>query len=233
MKLSNVWNRLRGPKNVRQRVAIAPSAPAEVESFEARQLLSASALFIPATGELNIELNSNDNVRVSSVNGSVLIEVGANGGAYAPLTSIGTVASSSVLSLVVLGGDDANVIDLNGVTAAAFTALTSTSIDAANGNDTIVTGTGDDLVAGGDGNDQVNAGNGNDTITGGDGNDSILGGGGADVIFGDDGDDYLDGQGGTDTIASGQGIDVIVDPVSEIDEKFVLSAAVLLALQGN
>ena len=210
MKLSNVWNRLRGPKNVRQRVAIAPSAPAEVESFEARQLLSASALFIPATGELNIELNSNDNVRVSSVNGSVLIEVGANGGAYAPLTSIGTVASSSVLSLVVLGGDDANVIDLNSVTAAAFTALTSTSVDAANGNDTIV-GSPDlrDNINGGHGEDTISGQGGNDSILGGDGNDVITGGTGDDTINSGDGNDSVDGNDGNDVVSLGNGQDTL------------------------
>jgi Ca2+-binding RTX toxin-like protein len=107
------------------------------------------------------------------------------------------------------------------------------TVNGGDGNDTITALDGNDLIAGGDGHDRINAGNGNDTIIGGDGNDSIQGGGGADVILGGNGDDYIDGQGGTDTIATGQGIDIIVDLDSEIDERFVLSAAVLLALQGN
>ena len=53
------------------------------------------------------------------------------------------------------------------------------------------------------------------------------------MILGGDGDDYIDGQGGTDIIAGGQGLDTIVDPVAEIDERYVLSAAVLLALKAD
>lgn len=235
MKLSNVWNRLRGQGDVRKQAAVAPSAPAQVESFEARQLLSALALFIPATGELNLELNSSDRVRVSSSNGAVLIEVAANGSAYVPVSSIGTVPSSTIVSIVVLGGDDQNTIDLNGVTAAAFTSLTSISVDAANGNDTINGSDGNDSISGGTGNDSITAGDGddgNDRINAGgsDGNDTTLGGGGNDVILG--GDDVIDGQAGSDTVAGNQGIDVIADPASEIDENFVLSAALLTALEA-
>ena len=46
------------------------------------------------------------------------------------------------------------------------------------------------------------------------------------------GEDVIDGQGGSDTVAGNQGIDVIADPASEIDENFVLSAALLTALEA-
>ena len=210
MKLSNVWNRLRGQDVRRKRVALPFTAAAQVESMEARQMLYASALFIPSTGELNIELNSSDSVRVSSANGAVLIEVSANGSAYTPLSSIGTIASSSVLSLVVLGGDDANTIDLNGVTAAAFTSLTSISVDAANGQDTVI-GSPDfaDSINGGHGEDTISGQGGNDTIVGGDGNDLISGGTGNDSINSGDGDDSVSGDDGDDTILAGNGQDTI------------------------
>ncbi|HLQ45451.1 MAG TPA: hypothetical protein VK137_12020, partial [Planctomycetaceae bacterium] len=60
--------------------------------------------------------------------------------------------------------------------------------------------------------------------------DSIQGGGGQDIILGGDGDDSINGQGGTDTIAGQQGNDILIDPVEEIHETFVLSSSVLVIL---
>ncbi len=210
MKLSKVWNSLRGVGTSRKQAATAQRVSAHVESMEARQLLSAASLFIPATGELNIQLNSNDNVRVSSVGGAVVVEIGANGGPLTPLTSLGTVASANVISIVVLGGDDANTIDLNGVTAAGFPALTSISVDAANGHDTII-GSPDlaDNIIGGHGDDTISSQGGNDTISGGDGNDLISGGTGNDSINSGDGDDVVNGEDGDDVVTLGNGQDTL------------------------
>lgn len=108
----------------------------------------------------------------------------------------------------------------------------SDTVNAGDGHDTIIATDGLDVLNGGDGNDQINAGGGNDVISGGDGNDTLLGGGGNDVILGGDGEDQINGQGGTDTVAGNQGIDTIADPASEIDETFVLSAALLTALEA-
>ena len=52
------------------------------------------------------------------------------------------------------------------------------------------------------------------------------------MILGEDGDDTIDGQGGTDTVAGGQGIDVIADPAAEINELFLLSAALRTILDA-
>ena len=52
------------------------------------------------------------------------------------------------------------------------------------------------------------------------------------ALLGGDGDDFIDGQTGSDTVAGNQGIDVIADPVSEIDELFTLSAAILTLLEA-
>gem|GEM_PF-486432 len=185
-----------------------PAAQAEV--MEPRQLLSSSGLFIAATGELNLFLGSKDNVRVSSVAGSVLVETSEGTGSYSPLLSFGSVTSASVQSLVIVGGDDANTIDLTGVTAAAFTALTSISVDAANGHDSII-GSLDlaDSIIGGHGNDTINGQGGHDSIIGGDGNDSIIGGVGNDSIIGGDGQDIITGDAGNDSIDAGNGNDTI------------------------
>ena len=101
-------------------------------------MLTVSALFIPATGELNIQCDSSDSVRVNAVAGNVLIEKSLSCGPFTLITSIGTVPASSVLSIVILGGDDANMIDLNGETAAAFTGLPTITVDRANGHDTLI-----------------------------------------------------------------------------------------------
>ena len=113
--------------------------------LEPRQLLSATSttgLFIPATGELNLQLGSQENVRISSQSGRVLIETATDTatttGVYSPVTSVGTITSANVKSIVIIGGDEKNTIDLNGVTAAAFTALTAIIVDAGNGDDTII-----------------------------------------------------------------------------------------------
>ncbi len=113
------------------------------------------------------------------------------------------------------------------------------SIVGHDGNDTLSGGDGDDTVDGGNGNDLLGGGIGEDVLTGaagtdtlpgGDGTDTMAGGAGRDVLLGDEGDDSINGQGGTDTINPGEGSDNVLDPVSEIDTNFTLSAALLAAL---
>jgi Ca2+-binding RTX toxin-like protein len=188
------------------------SAPlaTNVELMEVRQLLAASALFIPASGELNVQLGSQENVRISAPQGAVLIEISTGSGPYAPLSSTGTILAANVRSLVILGGDEANTIDLNGVTASAFSSLTSIQVDGANGHDTII-GSPDfaDSLTGGHGHDTILGQGGNDTIVGGDGNDSIDGGSGEDSLRGGDGHDLIQGGLGNDRVESGDGNDTV------------------------
>ena len=192
---------------------------AQAEVMEPRQLLSGSGLFIPATGELNLQLGSLENVRVSTQNGAVLVETSTGSGSYSPLISLGTVQAASVQSLVVVGGDDANTIDLIGVTSFDFTSLTSIEVDAGNGHDrvigtpnfgdSIIGGHGHDTIDGHGGNDTINGGDGDDSITGGTGNDSINSGDGQDSVAGEIGDDTIDAGDGDDTISGGVGNDSI------------------------
>ncbi len=104
------------------------------------------------------------------------------------------------------------------------------TINGGDGDDTLDAGIGNDLIGGGNGDDLMNGAAGNDTLTGGDGNDTLAGGAGRDVLLGDEGDDSLNGQGSTDIINPGEGSDTVLDPISEIDMTFVLSAALLAAL---
>ena len=76
-------------------------------------------------------------------------------------------------------------------------------------------------------------GNGDDVIQGHGGNDEITGGNGRDDLFGEAGDDSINGQGATDTVAGNQGLDVIDDPIAEIDESFVLPDDILAILNAT
>ena len=145
--------------------------------------MSASALFI--AGELNVSLGPTDDVVISDnpvSAGNVLVLLNGR-----PVTNITTVASSSVTKIIVNGGDDANLIDLTGVTGAAFNnPALSIVVNAGNGSDTLL-GSSDlaDSLDGGDGDDSIDGGIGNDVVSGGLGNDLVSGGNNNDTVFGD------------------------------------------------
>ncbi len=107
------------------------------------------------------------------------------------------------------------------------------TVNGGDGDDVISGQDGNDLLAGGDGDDTVSGASGNDTISGGDGDDFLFGGGGGDIVLGDQGDDQVNGQGATNTIAGGQGDDTLLGAVSDINESFVLSAALMTALNAT
>lgn len=194
--------------NLSARRRTQTAAPAEV--VEARVLLSTSALFLEATGELNIQVGTEDSIRVDSIGGAVRIAAAAPGQNYANVNNFGFVPATSVQSIVIVGGDEANTIDLDGVTSAAFSTLSLISVDAANGHDTII-GSPDfsESLNGGHGNDTILGQAGDDTLIGGDGNDSIVGDLGNDSIRGGDGQDSITGDEGNDSIESGDGLDTV------------------------
>lgn len=205
----------------RKRVSPNASTPrVGVESMESRQLLSISALFIQETGELNIQLDSDDNVRVgSSATGNVQIEVGVGTGSYASSDVLGVRPAADVRSIVILGGDNQNVINLNGVTSSVFTNLQAIEVDGANGNDSIVGsfdiadslsgGNGEDTITGQGGNDTLIGGDGDDVISAGLGDDSIRSGDGNDAVTSDAGNDVIDAGNGDDTVSTGEGNDSV------------------------
>ncbi len=184
--------------------------------MEDRSLLSVAALFV--NGELFVSSDGGDSIaiRQDSTNGRV--QILANGGV---LGTAPNVATSAVTSIVVKGGDDANVIDLSQVTGTTYPSLTPTGIkvDGGNGNDTItgspthasslLGGDGADTLLGGTGGDTLDGGNGTDSIDGGDGNDSLIGGDGSDTINGGIGNDTISGGNHSDSINGGDGNDSI------------------------
>ena len=76
-------------------------------------------------------------------------------------------------------------------------------------NDTIQTGSGDDVLLGNWGNDSMLAGAGNDIINAGTGADSAFGGSGDDIINLEQGNDLGYGGVGADTVNAGDGNDVV------------------------
>jgi len=127
-------------------------------------------------GALTVSSDAADPITITSAGGNVKIN-GADPGS-------GAVASNAITSITVTGGPGANVIDLAGVTAAAYPAVTAVTVSGAAGEDTITGSELADRLIGGDNNDDVSGGPGNDTI----------------VWNGGDDDDINDGEAGTDTI---------------------------------
>ncbi|MDA0285033.1 MAG: calcium-binding protein, partial [Planctomycetota bacterium] len=216
MLLSNIWKirrQLRG-KQSRRRIS-GSNQTAQV--LEERTYLSASTLF--ANGELSIvieEGNDSVAVRTNPANPSQ-VQVLVNN---QPDTSLPAILASQVERLTIVGSDTENLIDLTGVTTAAFTFVDSgtgdplqISVDGDNGDDTIIASDGfDATLNGGHGNDviTVSSGRGNLTILGDDGNDTITGGLGNDTIISGDGNDVVDGGTGDDSILAGNGADSVL-----------------------
>lgn len=195
--------------NRRRTSGTSRTLPQSAESLENRSLLSATVLVIGT--ELNISLVRDEAVRISSLAGNLVVQTGTSGGVLTPNANIGSTSSSAIQTIVITGGDEGNDIDLNGVFAVDFTSLTSISVNAGNGHDTL-TGSPDfaDSLFGQDGNDSIIGQGGNDTLEGGDGSDTISGGTGTDTINGGDGSDSIDGGDGADSISAGNGSDNVI-----------------------
>lgn len=193
-------------------------APRQTEKLEQRTLLTVSSLFV-ANG-LIIESTGTDNITVD-VDVLSNVRVTVNG---SPDLTLPVIPASVLQSLLILGSDSDNVIDVSGVTAAAFTfadpvtgAGLSIEIDADDGDDTIISsldiatnidaGDGDDTVTAGNAGDTIDAGDGDDSIIGGAGNDGIIAGDGQDTVVGNAGNDTVDGGNGNDSINGNAGLD--------------------------
>src|SRR5262245_331081 len=82
--------------------------------------------------------------------------------------------------------------------------------DSSDGNDSIRSGAGDDLIFGNGGNDTIRDAGGNNTVVAGAGNDSIqCTTAGTDIILANEGDDTVGSASGQDTVVGGLGNDQI------------------------
>jgi Ca2+-binding RTX toxin-like protein len=78
------------------------------------------------------------------------------------------------------------------------------SIVSGSGDDVIAALASDDIVRGGIGDDEIDGGDGADSLFGGTDVDNLIGGTGNDQMFGEDGDDLLLGQAGNDLLYGGE-----------------------------
>jgi Ca2+-binding RTX toxin-like protein len=193
------------------------------QQLEQRTLLAATALVIGT--ELTVLTDADEAVTVQANTTSGNAEVLIDG---VVLASGSIVPAGSLTSLDIVSGSGNNQIDLSGITAGVFTSLASITVDAGDGEDSIIGaadvasalsgGDGNDSITGGsaaetlmgnDGDDTIDGGDGSDDINAGDGDDSVTAGAGDDTIIGDDGDDTVFGGDGDDSIIANNGADSI------------------------
>ena len=88
------------------------------------------------------------------------------------------------------------------------------TLDGGAGDDTLMGFMGHDTLIGGEGDDILSGMRGKDNLYGGEGDDLLKGGNGRDRLDGGAGDDELRGGGGTDTLTGGAGNDTFVQDFS-------------------
>lgn len=156
-----------------------------------------------SAGVLSVTGDNADNTITISRNAAGTILV--NGGAIAVTGGTPTVATTSLIRVFGLGGND--VLTLSEVNGA----LPKANLFGGQGNDTLTGGSGADQLFGEAGNDTLLGKGGNDFLFGGTENDTLTGGDADDQAFGQGGDDRMiwnpgddtdlnEGAGGTDTV---------------------------------
>ncbi|MCA6125153.1 hypothetical protein J6500_25130 [Bradyrhizobium sp. WSM 1704] len=132
-----------------------------------------------------VTVNGNDTanqITVSQIGANVVVS-----GLTADVTTIGQEGANDTLAINALGGNDA--INASALPAGQF----HLTIDAGDGDDSVIGSSGADVIIGGNGNDTVTGGRGDDTALLGAGNDTYIWNPG-------DGSDVVEGQVDTDTL---------------------------------
>jgi Ca2+-binding RTX toxin-like protein len=189
------------PSKWKSSISIAGVAAAAALAFPG--IANAAVNANVAGGVLTVTGDGNDAITIScDTDGDVTV---ANTVVPLPETACATITAINVT-----GGDGANVITLTGVTDAAYSALTKTTIDA---------GAGSDQIFGSERVDEMHGGTGADQIIG-DDNPA----GTRDVFEGDAGDDLLIWRGGEDddTMNGGDGADSIQVNGAGVAEAFTV-----------
>ena len=172
---------------------LAPGRLAGLTAFAAAGLLalpgvaSATVTTNLTAGQLSITSDAADPITVTCVAGKVEVN---------NLGIPGNPDCSAITGIGVTGDPGANAINLAGVDPAAYTALTSVSVDGGAGADTINGSQLADVLKGGTGNDRIigddNPGGTRDDMRGEDGDDTLVWNPGDD-------DDINEGGAGSDT----------------------------------
>lgn len=143
-----------------------------------------------------------------------------NGGAVPVTGGVATVANTTLIRIIGLGGDDVlRLDDGNGPMPPA-------NLLGGDGDDTLTGSAAADVLEGGPGNDTLYGGAGNDRLLGGPGNDTLVGGIGIDEILGEKGDDQIiwNPGDGSDIIDGDSGKDTLIFNGANIGEMIDLSA---------
>ena len=127
-------------------------------------------------------------------------------------TIVGSIGSDTID-----GGSGTDLLDLSEIFKTGVTVnLKAGTADFGGGDtahitsiETVLGGSGDDLIAGSNAANELSGNGGADTLNGLGGNDMLNGGDGEDLIQGGGGNDTLDGGGGADTLRGGAGADVL------------------------
>ncbi|MGI9659173.1 MAG: calcium-binding protein [Gaiellaceae bacterium] len=128
--------------------------------------LGAVTSAVDIANKLTVSTDAADPITVTCAGGNTQIN-GADPGT-------GPATCASITSIEVSGGTGGHAINLAGVTAAAFSALTSTALVGTVGADSITGSDVGDVIDGGAGGDTITGGPGNDLITAGLGNDNLV-----------------------------------------------------------
>lgn len=177
--------------------ATAKKTSLQVESLEAREVMSASVGVLPG-GILNIHLGANGRQGESIVvkrdgAGYVSVSRGSGTGEFNPHLRV---PADDVTQIWVNGSNRGDTINLSQVNDGHFPALWRTHIQGHGGRDYILgsnhTGAVD-YIFGQGGNDVIYGKAGNDMIWGGAGDDTLAGGYGDDTLYGEAGNDHLYG----------------------------------------
>jgi Ca2+-binding RTX toxin-like protein len=170
-----------------------PTTPARftprLQSLDARDVPAVIATF--SAGTLSVFGDSLDNtIDISrDAAGKLLV----NGGAVAIKGGTATVANTALIQVFGQGGND--TITLN----EAQGALPRANLFGGAGNDTLIGGSGGDMLFGQSGNDTLLGKGGFDFLFGGSENDTLTGGDADDQVFGESGNDRMVWNPGDDT----------------------------------
>lgn len=183
------------------------------ESLESRQLLAADPIRL--NGDvLNIRGTNRADIldvqRVASGPQAGMLQVTLNSEQkFFDDNNTGT-GTGSISQIVVRGrngNDEISIADNVHIPAVITGGRGNDSILSGAGNDIIRGGRGDDSILGNDGRDVIDGGRGADYIEAGEGADTCVGGSGNDTVFGNEDDDSIDGGRGDDYVEAGEGDD--------------------------
>jgi Ca2+-binding RTX toxin-like protein len=203
--------------NAKVKVVLSDAANHHSQQVVQADVIVSSITAVFAAGILTVTGDDHDNTLIVSrdIAGNILV----NGGVVPVTGGVPTVANTSLVRILGLGGNDVlTVDDANGP-------MPPGNLLGGDGDDVLTGSAADDLLDGGPGNDTLIGRGGNDVLIGGPGNDILIGGPGEDQIVGGEGDDQIiwNPGDGSDVVEGGDGTDTLVFNGSNIGENVDLS----------